>query len=199
MFYLSRAEQAVLVVLVLLLLLGAGVLVHAKGQHSVGAGAREPVFVPAPGEASRGEVVVDVAGAVARPGPWHLPAGSRLTDAIAVAGGLAPGADTSGLNLAARLHDGERIVIPGAQQPRSAAPKAAAIPQPARPISLNKASATELELLPGIGPVYAERIIAYRQQKVRQEGHGFETVDELLNVPGIGPKRFAAIRELVTP
>jgi competence protein ComEA len=200
MFYFSRAEQAALFLLLALLLLGAGALTYAKGQHSVSLGAEEPVFVPAPGEGPRGELVVDVSGGVARPGLYALPAGSRLADAIARAGGQVPGASTDSLNLAARLRDGEKVVLP---EPLSARPtpseKPAAAPSPGRPLSLNKASAKELEALPGIGPVYAERIVAYRRQKQQQEGHGFRSVEELLNVPGIGPKRFSAIREVVAP
>lgn len=197
MFYLSRAEQTALLVLGVLLLLGAGVLTYAKGQHSVSAGAAEPIFVPAPGETSGNEVLVEVAGAVTKPGLYRLPPGSRLREALAQAGGLAAEADTDALNLAVRVRDGDKIVVPAVSQVIPGGTKVSPVVQPARPISLNKATAKELETLPGIGPVYAERIVAFRQQKIQQERHGFQSVDELLNVPGIGPKRFAAIRELV--
>ncbi len=198
MFYLSRAEQAALLVLGLLLLLGTGVLTYAKGQHSVSAGAAEPVFVPALGKTSDNEVLVEMAGAVAKPGLYRLPPGSRLREAVAQAGGLTAEADTDAINLAARVRDGDKIVIPVVSQVSPKGRNVSPVVLSSRPISLNKATTKELETLPGIGPVYAERIVAFRQQKIQQEGHGFQSVDELLNVPGIGPKRFAAIRELVT-
>ncbi len=83
-----------------------------------------------------------------------------------------------------------------------AAPAAPAAEPPSAspaPISLNTATAAQLQSLPGIGPVYAQRIISYREQKMRDQGCGFQSVDELLNIPGIGPKRFAAIRDRVLP
>jgi competence protein ComEA len=94
----------------------------------------------------------------------------------------------------------ERSAAAHKQAPgRSSRRRSQAAQSPKWPLSLNRATAEQLDALPGIGPVYAARIIAYRKQLQRERGHGFESVDELLNVPGIGPKRLAAVRDLVTP
>lgn len=198
MFYLSRAEQVVLVAIIGLLLTGAGVLSYARGQHSADPGHDQPIFVPAP-DGVGGMIVVDVSGAVTQPGVYRLNGGARVSDAIEQAGGPAPEADLSSLNLAARIDDGDKLIVPTASD-GSRSTQAASCPSAfAKHISLNHATADELESLPGIGPVYAQRIVAYREKKQREEGRGFQSADELLNVPGIGPKRFAAVRDLVTP
>lgn len=141
-------------------------------------------------------VVVDVAGKVRHPGVVHLPPGSRVIDAIHAAGGAKPGAPLTSLNLARVLVDGEQIVVG-----TSAAPTPGAVPQPGTSpgassgttVSLNTATEDQLEALPGIGPALAKRILDYRTQH-----GGFRSVDELQDVSGIGPKRFADLKSQVT-
>jgi competence protein ComEA len=140
-------------------------------------------------------VVVDVAGAVATPGVYELPAGSRAQAAIAAAGGPGPGADLAALNLAAPLSDGQQVYVPvvGAP-PRAAVPGGPSPPSTAAgPVNLNRATAEQLDALPGIGPATAQAIVEHR------EANGpFASVDELEDVRGIGPAKLDAIRDLVT-
>lgn len=141
-------------------------------------------------------VVVSVVGPVARPGLVTLPAGARVADAVEAAGGLLPEADPASLNLAAPLTDGEQIAVAlpgGAAAPDGAGTEAAGAPvvAPAR-LHLNTATAADLDGLPGIGPVLAQRIVDHRSR------HGpFTAVDELDDVPGIGPATAAELAELV--
>jgi competence protein ComEA len=137
-------------------------------------------------------LVVDVVGAVRRPGLERLPPGSRVADAVAAAGGLGRRAARTGVNFAAPVSDGQQVVVPvrGAAAPGAGAAGGAA----SGPISLSSASAEQLDTLPGIGPVTAEKIVAYRQQ------HGaFHSVDELDAIPGIGAARLAELQGLVVP
>jgi competence protein ComEA len=139
-------------------------------------------------------VVVHVAGAVVRSGVLHLPAGSRVVDAIAAAGGATIDADVDRVNLAAPLADGGWIHVPRVGEPASAPPGggAGATPATAGPLDLNQATAAELEALPGIGPATAAAILAYREE------HGpFASVDALGEVSGIGDAKLAQLRELV--
>lgn len=152
------------------------------------------------------EVVVHVAGAVATPGVVRLPVGSRVAEAVAAAGGATPGASLDGLNLARRLNDGEQVVV-GVPAPPvgggSAAPPGAPAPTPtvaiagggstAEPvIDLNTATSEELQELPRIGPATAQKILDFRQDNGR-----FTSVDQLLDVPGIGERTLAGLRERV--
>jgi competence protein ComEA len=142
-----------------------------------------------------GRVAVHVAGRVRRPGLVRLPAGSRVQDAIRAAGGSTAGADLDAVNLARRLTDGEQVLVPGPGDlppapPAGAAPGSAAAPS--APLDLNTASLEQLDTLPGVGEVTAGRIVAYRS------AHPFTAVDELLEVPGIGQRRFDQLKDLVT-
>ncbi|WP_077798821.1 ComEA family DNA-binding protein [Streptomyces sp. JHA26] len=147
------------------------------------------------------EIVVDVGGKVREPGIHHLPAGSRVEDALRAAGGVRPGTKTDGLNRARFLVDGEQVIVgasvpPGAGTgPGGTAPGGpAGAVTGAAPVSLGTATAEQLETLPGVGPALARRIIDYRTQH-----GGFRSVDELREVNGIGERRFADLRDLVRP
>lgn len=162
--------------------------------------AARAVSTGAPARTSVGEVadtsstvIVSVVGSVARPGLVTLPSGSRVSDAVAAAGGLVPPADQASVNLAAVIADGQQIVVgaPGAPGP-SGAPAGASAAAPGGKLNLNTATAAELDALPGVGPVLAQRIVDHRDQGP------FTSVDQLDDVPGIGPARAAELAKLVT-
>jgi competence protein ComEA len=143
----------------------------------------------------REEVVVDVAGAVVTPGVHHLEAGARVTDAVEAAGGLAPDADRARLNLAAVLVDGQQVYVArvGEAPPAASNPDATATSGPAPLVDLNTASADELDALPGIGPTTAEAIIDHRERN-----GPFASVEDLLDVRGIGDAKLEQLRDRVT-
>nr|PPQ62287.1 DNA-binding protein [Streptomyces sp. QL37] len=152
-----------------------------------------------PGTAPGGQIVVDVSGKVRRPGIQHLPAGSRVADALRAAGGVRAGTDVSALNRARVLTDGEQVAVgmPAALPPAGATGAgggAAGQGGPATPVSLGTATVEQLETLPGVGPVLAQHIVDYRT-----EHGGYRSVDELREVNGIGDRRFADLRPLVRP
>jgi competence protein ComEA len=143
-------------------------------------------------------VVVDVAGAVRRPGLYRLPQGSRIADAIARAGGATRLADANLVDLAAPLADGEQVLVPAKLTAADAAGGTSASGSPGdaptAPVDLNTATVEQLDALPGIGPVTAQKIVDYRTQ------HGpFTSVDDLDAIPGIGPSRIDNLRGLVIP
>lgn len=154
-------------------------------------------------------IVVDVSGKVRRPGIQRLPTGSRVADALRAAGGVRRGANTDGLNRARLLVDGEQVLVgspapvsgpgsvPGAGTSGGGAASTGGTvtgAAPATPVSLNTATADQLDTLPGVGPVLAQHIIDYRTRH-----GGFRSVDELREVNGIGDRRFADLRNLVRP
>lgn len=152
--------------------------------------------------ASTGTVVVDVAGKVRRPGLVRLPAGSRVADAVDAAGGPLSGVDTSLLNLAQPVTDGQQVLVGVAPAPgQGAASAGAAGGASASPggsaagarVDLNTATAGQLESLPGVGPVLAQRIVDWRNQHGR-----FAGVQQLRDVSGIGDKIFSGLKDLVT-
>ncbi|HSX21593.1 MAG TPA: ComEA family DNA-binding protein [Gaiellaceae bacterium] len=141
-----------------------------------------PIRAAAPARAARPRIVVDVAGAVRRPGLYRLAPGTRIADAVAIAGGATRKADLISVNLAAPLADGEQVIVGGANSSTPAV------------VDLNSASAEQLDALPGIGPATAAKIVAFRQE------HGpYHSVDDLDAVPGIGASRIAQLKGLVTP
>jgi competence protein ComEA len=145
------------------------------------------------GHAPAPRLFVNVVGAVRRPGLYRLRDGSRVADAVTRAGGPTPKAQIELVNLAARVADGEQIVVPrrGLANPAAAASGGAVV---AGPVHLNSATLEQLDALPGVGPVTAQKILDYRQQ------HGaFGSVDELDAISGIGPARLEQLRGLVAP
>jgi competence protein ComEA len=144
-------------------------------------------------------IVVDVRGAIARPGVYELPAGARVQDAVNASGGLSEGADLSTVNLARRLRDGETIHIAilmsnaGTPAPGSPAGDDRGDGRSPARINLNTATAEELDALPGVGPVTAARIIEFREQ------HGpYRSIDDLIHVQGISTRTVDGFRDLVT-
>lgn len=175
----------------LLALVLAGKVLSRPARPAVPPPVRVAKSSRAPASAAR--LFVNVVGAVRRPGLYRLKDGSRVADAVTRAGGPTPKAQIELLNLAARIADGEQIVVPrrGLAGPAAGATGGAAAAGPAH---LNSATLEQLDALPGVGPVTAQKILDYRQQ------HGaFGSVDELDAISGIGPARLEQLRGLVAP
>lgn len=146
----------------------------------------------APSPTTSGELVIDVVGKVRHPGIVTVPAGSRVHDAIAEAGGLRGKVDPSTLNMARVLTDGEQIIV--GMEPAAPAPAGGASTGSGSRISLGSATLEQLDTLPGIGPVTAQAILDHRAE------HGpFTSVDDLLDVKGIGEATLDEFRDQVTP
>ncbi|MFB3896330.1 MAG: helix-hairpin-helix domain-containing protein [bacterium] len=219
MFNLTKQEQLIILFLIGILLVGLGVKHYFNRQHN------PEIIVPittatdtSNRNTNQSPIIVHIAGAVNKPGVYHLPAGSRIYDAITTAGDTTFQADVSDLNLAMVIEDGDKIEIPIMQSnpdpkpepiskevhqqsfsPPEPMSKTKSIPnsrlsaQSSGKININTATVSELDILPGIGPKLAERIILYRQQ------HGpFKRIDDIVLVSGIGPKRFEQMKNQIT-
>lgn len=168
-------------------LLGAGVILLASQPPRGSQILLQPPPTPAP-------LMVYVSGAVMQPGVYQLAPGSRVKDALEASGGPAPKAELAWLNLAAHLEDGDQIWVPQTgENPASSPPRSSTSETGWRLVNLNTATVELLEELPGIGPVTAEKILAYREE------HGpFQSIEEIQNVSGIGPATFERIKDLIT-
>ena len=195
MFKFSRHEQYILILLLLAIFSGSGVLVYRNN-----AGQIITVMDPAenvqaeekiPNIQETAKLYVHVSGEVANPGVYELKEGSRVYEAIKMAGGVTDNADMNYLNLAQILHDAQKIYVP-VKGSVNLEGNEIIKEDNKRGININSASLIELGSLPGIGQVLAQRIIEYRRIHGR-----FEDKKELMKVPGIGEKRFAEIEELI--
>ncbi|MEU9509796.1 helix-hairpin-helix domain-containing protein [Micromonospora sp. NPDC048170] len=206
----GRRGVRALAVVAVLVVLGAGFwawrsrpqaepvrpVASAEASGAAATGLAEPAATPA------GELVVAVAGKVRRPGLVRVPAGARVADAVEAAGGALPGVDVALLNPARKVTDGELILVgvaapPGAALPPGAAaggaPGGGAAPGAGGRLNLNTATLAQLDALPGVGPVLAQRILAHRDQH-----GGFRSVGDLRQVDGIGDARYEQLKDLVT-
>ncbi len=199
-----RGVKALTAVAAVVILLAAVLAWRSRPSVDPVAAMPEPVAAAsAPGPAATstgppGEVVVAVAGKVRRPGLVRLPAGARVADALHAAGGARAGADPALLNLARKVVDGELILVgvtppPGAPAAGPAAGPAGAASAPGGPVNLNTATLADLDTLPGVGPVLAQRILDHREQH-----GGFAAVGDLRKVDGIGSSRYEQLKDLVT-
>jgi competence protein ComEA len=180
---------------VALLLVGArAIRSRDPGPAAAGAGAARPAsgtFEVSP--EGGGDVVVHVAGAVRRPGVYRLPAGSRVTDAVERAGGGTGRASLDTVNLAARLADGQQVVVPELA-PGGGAVATASSTGTEGPISLGSATVEQLDTIEGIGPVTAQDIVGFRDQH-----GGLSSIEQLDQISGIGPATMEALRARLQP
>lgn len=171
---LSRDQiKSIAIVLAVALALSVGLFLLSRPKSEI-------VDLPSPpATTQQSEVVVDVAGKVLNPGVYSLPQGARAIDAIKAAGGVSPGVGTENINLAHVLSDGEQILV-------------GTTPTVSPLLDINSASAAELDKLPGVGPVMAQRIVTWRMSHGR-----FRSIDQLKEVPGVGAAKFADLKSLI--
>ena len=188
---LSRAQIAVYAALAIAVLLIGARAVRTGNDEAAAASAYSGGSFSV-STAGGGDLVVHVAGAVASPGVYRLPAGARVTDALQRAGGPAPRALVDAVNLAARLADGQQVVIPEAAPGGAAVAGTSAMPD--APISLGTATVEQLDTIEGIGPITAQDIVDYRD-----EHGGLASVEQLDQISGIGPATMDALRDRLQP
>ena len=189
--YTSIQKKGLAIIAILVVAISALFVTRGSSQEVIAA----PVEFESP--AISQTLTIDVAGAVKKPGVYNLPTNSRVVDAIRMAGGLRISADTSDINQARLLNDGEQIYVypnsPTSSYSSGGSTRAKRAPVRASgPVAINRANAKEFELLDGIGPVLATRIIAYRNAN-----GPFVTLEALLEVSGIGPAKFAQFKEKI--
>ncbi len=186
---LSRSQLLIYAVIAVAVIVIGARWIRSSGAPSTGGA--ELSFAADSGHEAEGtrDVVVHVAGAVERPGVYRLPTGSRVTDAVRRAGGFARGANHDGINLAARLSDGQQVVVPGRRAASPAVPGGQS-----GPISLGSATVEQLDQIEGIGPVTAQKIIEFRD-----EHGGLSSINQLDEVDGIGPATMETLRSDLQP
>jgi competence protein ComEA len=200
----SKRQLAIYAVMAVVVgLLGARYLGHAGAKAAsstapaAGGSSRAAPGGVSVSPAAPAAPVVDVTGAVRRPGVVRLRPGARVQEAVRRAGGATPSADLAGVNLAAKVADGAQVVVPRRGQALASAPAAAggglAGAPPTQPVNLNTATADQLDQLDGVGPATAQKIVEYRAAH-----GGFGSIDQLDQIPGIGAKKLAALRTKVT-
>jgi len=196
-FFFQNRDKVMLILGITALLIGViKALTPSLNTHP------QAEIIPSPSSNSNKEpghqsIVIDLSGAVIKPGVYSLPPGSRLKDALIAGGGLTKAADrdwiAKNINLAQPLTDGKKIYIPKIEDSPSQSSVLSAHNRQSAKINLNLATSQELETLPGIGPATAARIIEYRQNS-----GGFKSIEEIQSVTGIGAKMFAKIKDQIT-
>lgn len=184
--WLERYKGYILMAILVLIVVGAGVLTAQRpGPKPL------EIHVPTPTSTTNPTIKVHVGGAVARPGVYALQAGDRVNDAVTAAGGFAEDANRDGINLAARLSDGQQIVIPKmGDAATSAAPPTGSSPGK---VNINTASLSDLDTLPGIGPVTGQKIIDYRTKN-----GPFQRLEDLKDLKLVPASTFDKLKDLIT-